>query len=211
MPDDIAPTPTPTPPKTWIDRDRDQASTEALVELVCAHVASGGTLIDLSEQWLVPMGKISAWVRKDEARSRRYADALMDQTDWYVQTLRRELKRITLRDIRLLYDDSGKLRPIHDWPAEIAACVSSVETEEVRTTRSSKTGDMDVETDDVATVKKVHFESKLVGLKLLGPEFGMFKKTLTVDGKLTLEQLLDLTKAAAKEPVTAKEPKDARL
>lgn len=202
MADDIetTPTPTPTPPPVWTDRDKGEASKEALVDLVCGHVAGGGTLIDLAELWSVPMGRISSWVRAEPGRSKRYDGALLDQNDWYIQVLRRELQRLALVDIRRLYNDDGTLKPISEWPAEVAAAVVGIETEQVKTQRASKTGDFDVEEDEVTTVKKIKLESKLGTIKALGLEFGMGKKVLEVNGKLTLEDLLDLTtKKAAKD------------
>ncbi|WP_130731239.1 terminase small subunit [Komagataeibacter xylinus] len=38
----------------------------------------------------------------------------------------RELARIAFSDIRGLLDDEGKMLPVSEWPADLAACVSSL-------------------------------------------------------------------------------------
>lgn len=41
-----------------------------------------------------------------------------------------EIRRISMSDIRRLYDDDGRLLPIKQWPDDIARCVASVKPTE---------------------------------------------------------------------------------
>jgi hypothetical protein len=59
----------------------------------------------------------------------------------------REAARLAFSDIRELFDAGGRLRPIRDWPCELAAAVGSVEVVK----RNVDSGDG--RTDDVIKVR----------------------------------------------------------
>jgi phage terminase small subunit len=42
-----------------------------------------------------------------------------------------EIARISFADLRLLYDEDGIIKPIQEWPDDIAHAVSKIETEEI--------------------------------------------------------------------------------
>lgn len=58
--------------------------------------------------------------------AQRIADMLAEAID--PDRVLREAGRLGFSDIRKLYDESGRLLPIKQWPDDIAACVASIET-----------------------------------------------------------------------------------
>lgn len=141
--------------KRWADLQSDPD----LIEDVCAHVANGGTAIDLAETWDIPFGWLSNWLHEDKERDTRYRKALNDRAEWATESILRELRRLGLSDIRKLYDDNGNLKPPHDWPTEMAAAVAGVETI------------VDSEGD---VTKKVKLWPKDKSLELLGKNLRLF-------------------------------------
>ena len=82
-----------------------------------------------------------------------------------------ELAAIAFGDIRDLYDDKGFLRPVSDWPGDVAASIASVEVE----ARFEGRGEDRVELDPVVKVRRL---DKIAALKLLGQHLKMFRDTV---------------------------------
>lgn len=78
-----------------------------------------------------------------------------------------ELSHIAKSDPRRLFDEKGKLRDPSEWPDDIAACIASIETEEL----FEGSGE---DREQIGWTKKVKFWSKPEALKLLGEHFGTF-------------------------------------
>jgi phage terminase small subunit len=79
-----------------------------------------------------------------------------------------ELSWIGKSDPRRLFNDKGGLRDPKDWPDDIAACIASIETEEL----FAGTGE---DREQIGFTKKVKFWSKPEALKLLGEHFNLFQ------------------------------------
>jgi phage terminase small subunit len=88
-----------------------------------------------------------------------------------------ELVHLGFSDIRALFDEEGRLRPIHRLPAEVAAAVSAVDVVAVK----GKEG------DEPLYVHKIKLWNKLEALEKLGKQLGMFKeqKSMKVEGEIT--------------------------
>lgn len=89
----------------------------------------------------------------------------------------REAARLAYSDIRELYDEQGKLKPMRQWPDHLAAAVASVEM--VR--RNVDSGDG--QTDDVIKLK---LWDKPKNLELLFRHLGLLKDKLELGGEITL-------------------------
>lgn len=79
----------------------------------------------------------------------------------------RELGRIAHCDIRKFYDEAGHLKPVHELPHDLAACIASVEV--VRRNMTSGDGTTEV-------VYKIRFWNKPQALELLGRHQGIFRE-----------------------------------
>lgn len=143
---------------------------------IYAHVASGGSLLDLCETWGVRFGHIIAWIRSDKERSQAYDAALADRGEWATEVVLREFKRLGTSNLKRLFDEEGQLLPIQDWPDEVASFVAGVDVS------VDKSGD---------TVKKIKLWSKEKALEMYGKKLQFFVQKHEHSGTLTLEDLIE--------------------
>lgn len=171
--------------KDILERTKDLLNDEErTMDTICSHISSGGSLIDLCETWDVRFGDITTWIRKEKSRRTRYDGALNDRTEWVRESVLLELKRIGTSDIRKLYDEDGNIKPVHEWPSDVAHFVSSIEqVEEFEGSGRDR--------EQVGWVKKVKLWNKEKGLELLGKNLSMFVDRLDHSGTITLEDLVN--------------------
>jgi hypothetical protein len=102
-----------------------------------------------------------------------------------------------LVDIRRAYNSEGGLLNIQDIPAEVAACIVAVESEELFE-GSGK------EREQTGWLKRVKFSDKLRALELLGKNLQLFVDTSRVIhmGRVTLEDLVMQSQEAINGPET---------
>jgi phage terminase small subunit len=129
----------------------------------------------------VTYARMLAWVKQDEERETALVMAETAGSRVMVKHILEELRRIGLVDIRRAYNEQGVLKPMAEIPAEVAAAIVSVETEE-----------MLVGGELVGQVRKVKFSDKLRALELLGKNLQLFVDTSRVIhmGRVTLEDLV---------------------
>lgn len=78
-----------------------------------------------------------------------------------------EIGRIAFSDIRKLFDDDGNLRPLSQLDDDTAACVATVETEELTA---------DIMNDKPVTIgrtRKIKLWDKMKGLEMLAKHYGL--------------------------------------
>lgn len=138
-----------------------------LLDIICAHIANGGTPVGLAKLWDLPFGWISNWLNSDEVRGRRYAAALLARGEWARETVISELQKLSLVDIRLAYDDKGELLPPKQWPDALAAAVTSLETDEL----FEGTGPERVQ---IGVTRKLKLIDKARALELWGKHLRLF-------------------------------------
>lgn len=83
----------------------------------------------------------------------------------------RELVRISQSDIRKVFAEDGSLKPMSEWPDAIAACVASVEVDEIFDYEGSGKNRTKVL---VGYTKKVKFWDKNKSLEMLGRHMKLF-------------------------------------
>lgn len=101
----------------------------------------------------------------------------------------REAARLAYLDIRELFDERGNLRPITDWPAELAAAVRSVDL--VKRNISAGDGQTD-------SVLKVKLWDKPRNLELLFRHLGLLEDRMKVqvESGPVIERILGRLKRA---------------
>lgn len=90
----------------------------------------------------------------------------------------REAARLAYADIRQLYDDQGRLKPIKDWPDDLAAAIGGVEF--VR--RNIEGGDG--HQDDVIKVKAW---DKVRALEMLFKHMGLLTERMDLGGTVEIK------------------------
>jgi len=107
----------------------------------------------------------------------------------------RELKKLGLSDLRELFDENNCLKDMKDWPAEVAACVSSVEVlEEFQPLYGGgyacQNCNRTMQREMIGFTKKVKFWDKPKSLELLGKHKNLFTDKIEANVKVTLEDLV---------------------
>jgi phage terminase small subunit len=81
-----------------------------------------------------------------------------------------EIARLAFNDPRRAFDDKGVLLPIKDWPAEVAAAISSIKVVEVKDSQGEVTGEL----------KEIKFWDKGKQLELAARHLGLFLDKLEI-------------------------------
>ena len=108
-----------------------------------------------------------------------------------------ELAKLSFSDVRALFDDQGRLLPVHMLPDNIAASISSVE---VVTSRIPGTDPVEVE-----HTSKIKLWDKKGSLELLGKNLKLWKEVGSNENPLhvnPIQQLLDEVDGTTKDLVT---------
>jgi len=169
--------------KNRIKRTQEKLSDPKTLEVITAHVANGGSLIDLCEMWDVRYSDFIAWIYADPERKKTYEQAIVAQGEWAVQRVLQEIRSLAFVDIRKLYDSNGQLKAPHEIPADVARAVAGIEVDELFE-GSGK------ERSQVGWTKKVKFYDKVRALELLGKNLKLFTERMEHFGKVTLEDVI---------------------
>ena len=81
----------------------------------------------------------------------------------------RELERAILADPRKLYDEKGRLKPIHSLDEDTAAAIASLDVDEIVTGRGPQRR-------AIGRTRKVRFVDKLVAIDRAMKHLGLFER-----------------------------------
>jgi hypothetical protein len=165
------------------ERTKRLLSDPNLLDVICGHIANGGTLPSLCETWDVRFGDISNWIHENSERDERYRKALEDRGEWFKETIFNELKGIAVSDIRKLFNQDGSLKAPHEWDEEARRAVAGLEINELFEGSGN-------DRSQIGLSKKVKFQDRIRALELLGKSVSMFTEKHEVTGSLKLEDLL---------------------
>ena len=106
--------------------------------------------------------------------------AMTERTDIDAARVMKELAKIGFSDIRSLFDEYGRLRPIHDLSPEVAATIASVDVIV-----------KDKEGEAHCQIHKIKLWNKLDALDKIGKQLGMFREQRDVHVKGEITHLLE--------------------
>lgn len=153
------------------------------LDVICSHVANGGTVVSLAKSWDVRYSDLTRWLHSDPVRNKQYQMAMKDRNEWVVESVLQELRSIALIDVRRLYDDNGNLLPVGSWPEDVAKAVAGIEVSEEWAGKGDNRA-------QVGELKKVRMNDKLKALELLGKNLALFTDKETEDRVMRLEDLV---------------------
>lgn len=156
-----------------------------LLDVICANVANGGSLINLCTLWRIPYSVVTNFIRQHKDFDHRYQRALKDRTEWVVERVLLEVRRIGLRDARRLHNAENGLKQPSEWDDDDASTVASYEVEELY---DNVKGPDRVQ---IGLVKKVKYHDKGKSLEQLMRSLGQFMDNVQVS--FSLEDLLQAT------------------
>ena len=105
-----------------------------------------------------------------------------------------ELGRLAFSDVRQLYNESGGLRPIHEWPEDAARAVAGIDTDELFQ-------GVGRDRERVGETKKVRLWTKNHALETLARHFKLLTDKVEMD---VSDNLAELMKAARNRKKNAK-------
>jgi hypothetical protein len=165
------------------------------MNIIFAHMANGGSLVDLCETWGVKYSSVAGWVNCDPARKQTYQDAIKAQNEWACQRILHELRSMAFCDVRKIFKDDGSLTDPAMWPDAVAKVIDGLEVVEEFSGRGA-------ERTQVGWTKKVKLSSRLRALELLMKNLNMLTDRVEVSGKVSLEDLVSgsINKIPTEEP-----------
>lgn len=121
---------------------------------------------------------------------REAIDKMLKKHEISAERIIAELAKLATSDVRDIYKEDGSLKPISEWPASIARCVSAVEQEEIYEYNNGRR-------ENVGDVRKVKLWDKTRALEILARYHKLLTDKVEHSGSLTLEQIVAGIKADA--------------
>ncbi len=100
------------------------------------------------------------------------------------ETILTELLRLATSDIRKLFNENGGILPPNEWPDDIAKAVSSIQVDELFDYDNGQK-------NQVGLTKKIKLWDKNAALDKLAKHLGLLVDRIEVNGKVTLEELVN--------------------
>lgn len=156
---------------------------EGIIDMLCAHIISGGSVIDFAKLLNLKYVDVAIWVTNDESRRKQFYSALAMSKEYFKAAVVQELKAIASTDIRELFTETGTVKEPKDWPDHLARSIKSIEVDEL----FEGTGR---ERTQIGLTRKIQLWDKPKALELIGRHLAIFTDKTELSGKLTLEDLV---------------------
>lgn len=170
-------------PINYLERFQALTLRHDFTETLFAHIANGGTLIGLADVWKVRHSDLAGYLGRNPSLMQQYTVAMMARDEWEKERCLQELRAIATVDIRQAYNEDGTLKPMREMPPEIAACISSVESDELFE-------GVGQEREMIGYTKKVKFWDKAKAIELFMKKHGLLIERKQVQHTLRLEDLI---------------------
>lgn len=157
-----------------------------LINKICNHVSNGGSTIDLAEMMYIRYSDLMRFINQDSNRQAAYKQALADREEWAREKILGEIRLLGTYDIRKLFNENGGLKPISEWPDDVARAVSALEVSE----EFDGSGDQRTQT---GWLKKIKTVDRLKALEMAAKNLALLTEKHEVSGNLTLDQLIMAT------------------
>jgi hypothetical protein len=151
---------------------------------LCAYIINGGSPLDLCDKWGVAWDELWLWLQADRDRSTMYDKAVHAQNEWAIARILKEIRLLAFSDHRAMYDENKRLLHPTAWSKEVGAVVQSYKvTEYFEGSGRDK--------EQVGWTTEVKMYDKQKAIELYGKYLKLFGDRVTVDGSLSLEELVD--------------------
>lgn len=153
---------------------------------ICERVANGESLTMIAPELGLRYSKLVTMIRNHPEASKHYEQALSDRNEWAKERILAEIRMLTVLDITLLYDDDNCLLPMSEWPKEMGRAVAGVKSNELFDGHGK-------DKEKIGMTREVKLWNKEKCLELIGKNLHLFTDRVNIEGKMTLEDLLDKT------------------
>src|ERR1035437_7745973 len=143
-----------------------------IVEEVCMSLPNGGSLISAADKLGVPYSRLAVWLNADDDRRKRVALAIEARDEWLVHRITDVIEAIGLVDVREMFEEDGRLKPLSEIPQAITKCISGIDVLET----SDRNG-------TVYQTKRIRMIDKMKASEMLGRNLEKFieRKAIKVD------------------------------
>lgn len=148
----------------------------ALMDTLVRNIAAGGTLPDLCDVWEVRYHDLVSWLMAEKPRYEKFQDALNARAEWAREEIFSEVSRIAKSKAVDFFDDRGMIKSPKEWTPAMKSLVSKIKFDE--------NGD----------VEEIQFWNKQKALDFLGKNLDMLSESVTVKGKFSLEDLIQVSR-----------------
>ena len=177
--------------RTGIDRvinpNQERFRQEYLVDLNATQAAIRAGYSEKSAPWIGPQllkkPHIAAAIQAD-------MDKRSEKTDITKEKVLKEIARLSFADLRHMFDEHGRLLPIHMLPPDISASISSIK---VKTTRIPGTDPVEVE-----NIAEIKLWDKRGSLELLGKHLKLFNEVGSAENPLSVQVEMTAVQRAAR-------------
>jgi phage terminase small subunit len=101
-----------------------------------------------------------------------------EKVEMNAQRVLEQYIRFAFFDVRRLFDTTGELRPMSEWPDDAAAAVNGIDV-------------IELDGDLSGRVKKLKLVDKRAALADIGKHLGMFKEQIELSGKIDLIKAIE--------------------
>lgn len=153
------------PPKTTRDIKPLYDSPEPTEEIICRHIAMGGSPVEWCRTENYDWYEFSTWINHDPKRRQKYYEAYLAQNEWAAITILKDLRDMKDYDLRKILYDDGSVKPVSEWPLSVAKAIESFEV---------------VERQDGAMIKSIVTTKKLKAIEMLMKNLGILAEKVIV-------------------------------
>lgn len=132
---------------------------------------------------------LNTWIRKDDERRTLLDEALMSRSEAIKWQLEDQLQAIATFDVRVLFGEDHKLRPVDEWPPQVGMAVAGLDIQDLFEMVDAASGH-GKEKVLIGYLKKIKVWDKLGAIDKLGRQHGQFKDKTQERIADSLESLL---------------------
>lgn len=145
-------------------------------------ICNGGSLVTYCEENGYVYSMIINWIYEDVERQKVYERALEARGEYAKQKILAELHLMSYADVKELFREDGRLKPVSEWSDDLAKTIESIEVADARYDR-----DGNETSPEVTKIKRV---GKLKAIEMMMKNMAMLIDRKEVTGILTLEDLV---------------------
>jgi len=185
----------PTPDSFYTPAELALIRREDTMDAICAHVGAGGALQDLVDIWhaqakasgapggVVRFAAIWRWVAEDKARFALWLESNNVAAQADLARADQALRAMAFADIRELFDAQGRVRPVSEWPHDLAMLVQGLDVTELFS-KGEEAAVLE------GLLKKVKLSDRRAAIEILLKRRGGLVEKREVAGKVTLENIV---------------------
>lgn len=145
-----------------------EADPDALPSL-CRRVANGEHRLDIVAELGLNLFTLNVWIQEDPVRAKLMQEAWASRVEWLKERRQLELEAIGFLDIRAVFTEDWRLKPVSEWPARLGAAVAGIDVEDMFDLVDAAAGH-GKEKVLVGYLKKLKVWDKMKALDMLGPK-----------------------------------------